>query len=198
MTQLIILRHAETVENIGHRCQGQNPGTLSDYGQQQAALLGQRLEREGRRFDRCICSDLDRVLQTIRLMRQYYHYLPEPIPDLRLRERYFGSLQGRVFPKELTADTLPPETEPVDALWGRVGSLVEELKTQYPGQKVLLVSHGFTIRVLVAYLLGLSREQVWEVPNVQNTSLSSFRYTQNQWQQEYFNDYGHLSAPLNP
>ena len=189
----MIVRHARTVENAAHLCQGQTDGTLAPQGVRQAILLGKRLRAEGTLPDAFYCSDLGRAVHTYTLIAEHAAF-PPPVLDKRLRERYFGSMEGHPFPQEMDYDHLPPEVEPVEAIYARIAAFISELCTRHDGQTVLLLSHGFTIRVLVGWLKGLPVQRVWEIPNVENTSLCLFRGLDRAWEELRFNDFTHLQG----
>lgn len=187
--RLFIIRHAETIENKSGICQGQLPGNLSDKGHEEAELLAKRLE--GVQIDQCYTSDLTRAYDTCEHIVGRHATLSVQL-DERLRERFFGSMQGKPFPEH--ESLYPPETESVLDITIRLESLLREVVTLYgsTAQTVLFVSHGFTIRVLVAMLRGLPLENVWEVPEILNTSITVFDYTDKDgWIEEMFNDDSH-------
>jgi alpha-ribazole phosphatase len=57
----------------------------------------------------------------------------------------------------------PPQGEPVLAFSARVLAAVERLHARYAGERVLLVSHGGVMRLLLARARGLPREQLLNV-----------------------------------
>ncbi|RMS56721.1 Phosphoglycerate/bisphosphoglycerate mutase, partial [Pseudomonas syringae pv. aceris] len=57
----------------------------------------------------------------------------------------------------------PPNGEPVLDFSSRVLSAIERLHQAYAGERVLLVSHGGVMRLLVAQARGLPREQLLQV-----------------------------------
>ena len=62
MTELFLVRHAETVFNQQRRIQGQSESDLSETGVMQAEALARRLARE--EFSAIYSSDLKRAYQT--------------------------------------------------------------------------------------------------------------------------------------
>ena len=57
----------------------------------------------------------------------------------------------------------PPDGEPVEAFSLRVRGAVLRLHQRYAGQRVLLISHGGVMRLLLAQARGLPREQLLNV-----------------------------------
>lgn len=193
--RILIVRHAETIENTFRICQGQMDGQLSEKGYREAEQVAQRLKDTY--ISVCHTSDLKRAADTCARIADMNPHFSTVLPDVRLRERFFGSMQGKVFPPDYDETQYPPETEPVTAMARRLTDLLNELITLYADtdKTVLLVSHGFTIRVLVAILRGLPLEQVWTVPEILNTSVTVFDYSKDKgWIERLFNDASHTAV----
>ncbi|HYK12627.1 MAG TPA: histidine phosphatase family protein, partial [Burkholderiales bacterium] len=90
MTQLILIRHGETVWNRERRMQGQADSPLSDVGLRQARLLARRLQQI--EFKSLYCSDTGRAHHTARTIAELTGH--ELIVEPRLRERHFGVFEG--------------------------------------------------------------------------------------------------------
>ncbi|MEK1955760.1 alpha-ribazole phosphatase family protein [Pseudomonas sp. YNh] len=93
-----------------------------------------------------------------------------------LQELHFGDWEGRSAAQimEDQADALgrfwadpyaytPPNGEPVQAFAERVLDAVERLSRQHAGKRVLLVTHGGVMRLLLARARGLPKEQLLQV-----------------------------------
>ncbi|WJD63940.1 histidine phosphatase family protein [Pseudomonas kurunegalensis] len=93
-----------------------------------------------------------------------------------LQELHFGDWEGRSAAQimEDQADALgrfwenpyaftPPNGEPVEAFAERVLAAVERLSRQHAGKRVLLVTHGGVMRLLLARARGLPRAQLLQV-----------------------------------
>jgi broad specificity phosphatase PhoE len=89
--RLVLVRHAETVENVERVFQGHNPGVLSDRGRKQAEKLAERLLGAGVGF--VYCSDLSRCKDTLAPFLKYKG-VPVVYTEV-LRERDFGVFNGR-------------------------------------------------------------------------------------------------------
>lgn len=98
MIELWVVRHGQTVDNLAHVLQGQQPGKLSEEGIQQAKLTGKKLAQE--KFSDIYCSDLGRAKETLEHILESFHdrdnirvnYSP------LIREKGFGILEG--LPRE--------------------------------------------------------------------------------------------------
>ena len=93
-----------------------------------------------------------------------------------LQELHFGDWEGRSAAQimEDQADALgrfwadpygytPPNGEPVQAFADRVLAAVERLSCEHAGKRVLLVTHGGVMRLLLARARGLPKEQLLQV-----------------------------------
>lgn len=101
------------------------------------------------------------------------------VADKRLQEMSFGDWDGKkiadiwrddepqisAWSHDPTAFT-PPNGEPLAEVNQRVASFLTDCISAYAGQKILLVTHGGIIRVLLTQLLGmpLAHANRWEVP----------------------------------
>ncbi|SPO53837.1 Alpha-ribazole-5'-phosphate phosphatase [Pseudomonas sp. JV551A1] len=96
--------------------------------------------------------------------------------EAALQELHFGDWEGRSAAQimEDQADALgrfwadpyaftPPNGEPVEAFAERVLAAVERLSRQHAGKRVLLITHGGVMRLLLARARGLPRAQLLQV-----------------------------------
>jgi alpha-ribazole phosphatase len=93
-----------------------------------------------------------------------------------LQELHFGAWEGQSAAALMETDAqalglfwadpysfTPPEGEPVAEFSARVLAAVARLHGAYAGERVLLVSHGGVMRLLLAHARGLPREQLLNV-----------------------------------
>ncbi|MNE76169.1 Alpha-ribazole phosphatase [compost metagenome] len=93
-----------------------------------------------------------------------------------LQELHFGEWEGRSAAELMLSDErglglfwadpygfTPPGGEPVSAFAARVLAAVTRLQRTYAGERILLVSHGGVMRLLLAQARGLPREQLLQV-----------------------------------
>lgn len=163
VTELVLVRHAETVWNAEERWQGQTDVALSDRGRREVAIVAERLKDE--RFDRVICSDLVRAQDTARGVAPRASIELEPA----LREMHLGGWCGlphrevaERFPEELRAlqrgedRRIGGDGETVIELAARVTSAIDRIAKESGDARVLIVTHGGVIRALMLDLLGAS------------------------------------------
>jgi probable phosphoglycerate mutase len=151
--ELWLVRHGETTFSASKRVAGWSDPPLTDNGRRQAEAL--RAVIDGSEFAGVWSSDLVRAVESARLA------YGEAVPDARLRECNFGSLEGCSYHE---ADSTygevfrrfrgfqAPDGESHDDFRGRILEFVEGLG---PGRHLLFV-HGGVIRALTQDL-GIDR-----------------------------------------
>lgn len=164
-TEIILIRHGETEWNSQQRMQGHSNSDLSSVGQAQIQALGQWMKNVP--FDHIYSSDSLRAKQTAEAITQFSGH--ELKIDLRLREKNLGVFEGltseearerhpEVFRLFKTAGSkyVIDEGESTQQLQDRALEIVDEIRIKHPEKRVLLVTHGGFVRVLMKYILGLS------------------------------------------
>ncbi len=166
-TEIILIRHGETEWNSQQRMQGHSNSDLSSVGQAQIQALGQWMKNVP--FDHIYSSDSLRAKQTAEAITQFSGH--ELKIDLRLREKNLGVFEGltseearerhpEVFRLFKTAGSkyVIDEGESTQQLQDRALEIVNEIRIKHPEERVLLVTHGGFIRVVMKHSLGLSLE----------------------------------------
>lgn len=165
--RLLIARHGETEENLLSICQGQTAGTLTRRGVAQCLQLGDRLK--GCPIIHIYSSDQLRAQRSAELMISASGCKAPLTLDIRLRERAFGRWEGHPFVELPPLDEEPREIESVEAIAMRLQSFLEELQERHGSDDlVLLMGHGFTMRVLEALLQGGPLDKVEEITFLPN------------------------------
>jgi len=170
--RLYIVRHGETVWNNTLRYQGHADIPLNARGIEQAHSLGRRLRKE--KFDGFYASDLRRAYDTGSIIASYQGGKVEARPALR--EINFGRWEGltrdeirRRFSQiaeqwwRTPLTTRLPEGETLQEVVERAVREIKEIAERHPQGKVLIVSHGGTIRASIGYLLGLDLNNYWRL-----------------------------------
>jgi len=166
-TGIILIRHGETEWNSQKRMQGHSNSDLSSVGQAQIQALGQWMKDVP--FDLIYSSDSLRAKQTAEAITQFSGH--ELQFDQRLREKNLGVFEGltseearerhpEVFRLFKTAGSkyVIDEGESTQQLQDRALEIVNEIRIKHPEERVLLVTHGGFIRVVMKHSLGLSLE----------------------------------------
>ena len=95
MTQLILLRHGQSIWNRDSRFTGWSDVELSPQGIQEAKIAGRLLLKMGYTFDACFTSELNRSAETLRIVLSVMGLSNMPIQhSWRLNERHYGALEG--------------------------------------------------------------------------------------------------------
>ncbi|WP_339502600.1 alpha-ribazole phosphatase family protein [Pseudomonas silesiensis] len=165
---LDLLRHGET--ELGGGLRGSLDDALTDKGwaQMRAAVLDRGP------WDRLISSPLQRCS---RFAEELGAQLGLPVQlDKDLQELHFGAWEGQSAATLMETDAealglfwadpysfTPPEGERVEDFSTRVLAAVGRLQASYAGQRILLISHGGVMRLLLAQARGLPREQLLNV-----------------------------------
>lgn len=166
--RLDLLRHGET--ELGGGLRGSLDDALTEQGwaQMRAAVIEQGP------WDRLVSSPLQRCA---RFAEELGAQLGLPVQlDNDLQELHFGAWEGQSAAALMDTDAealgvfwadpyafTPPEGEPVVDFSTRVLAAVERLHAAYAGERVLLISHGGVMRLLMAQARGLPREQLLNV-----------------------------------
>jgi alpha-ribazole phosphatase/probable phosphoglycerate mutase len=153
--------HATTTDNEDGIATGWLPGDLSEAGRVQAAELGDR-----RRTDELAAiyvSDLKRALDTVAIA--FADTDPPVFVDARLRECNYGRFNGR--PRvELDAVRRTyvgqpwPGGESYRDVVGRTRTLLEDVREQWDGRRVLWVGHSANRWALEHLLLGRDLQEL--------------------------------------
>ena len=95
MTQLILLRHGQSIWNRDRRFTGWSDVELSSQGIQEAEIAGRLLLKMGYTFDACFTSELKRSTETLRIVLSIMGLNNIPTQQSwRLNERHYGALEG--------------------------------------------------------------------------------------------------------
>jgi len=163
---MTLVRHGETNWNASRRVQGHHDAArLTKQGRDQAKSVADSLEPN---FDRLFSSDLDRATETASIIGASLGLVPEIEP--LLRERSFGSFEGGSI-EGLTGDVTgivdsvlidpdarPPGGESFRDVVARAGLFIERERRASSSSRLLVVTHGGTLRALRAYATGAPLE----------------------------------------
>jgi len=185
MTELYLIRHGQTKANVLKMKQG-NINTeityLNDNGQKQATDLANNFDISF--ADQIICSPLNRAKQTAAILNKPYN-LPLSY-DERLREISYGEWDGQknidlraAHPdayNDYWNDALPiytkyaPSGEKFTDVIKRVNDFLIDISNKYPDEKIICVTHGFTVK---AFALAILKPQdMMSIPEPRNTSVT--------------------------
>ncbi|MFL5952935.1 MAG: histidine phosphatase family protein [Gaiellaceae bacterium] len=146
MTTILLARHGETDWNRDGIWQGWADPPLNEAGRAQARELAEQLRHVA--FDAVYSSDLRRAHETAELVAAP-HRVPV-IAEPGLREIDIGSWSGltRAEIEARFPDGERPDGETREQHAARVLAAVERIARDNPGGRILLVTHGGTMRAL--------------------------------------------------
>jgi len=174
MPKLVIVRHGQSQWNLENKFTGWVDIDLSEAGIAEAKKAGEKLKSY--KFDEAFTSDLMRAQKTLDLILEETGQTNIPVEkDQALNERMYGDLQGlnkdecrekfgedQVKIWRRSYDIPPPGGESLKDTADRVlpyykSRIEPELKK---GKDILISAHGNSLRALIMYLEGLSKEEI--------------------------------------
>jgi len=169
-TEIGVVRHGETDWNTEGVLQGWLDVPLNDRGRRQALEMAEKFADAD--CSRVYSSPLGRALETAEIVAAQLH-LPPPTCDDGLKERNFGVIQG--IPKSELAELNPllarqivtrnpaavfEQGESMDEFATRIGEAVMRIAAQCPGERVLVITHGWVMDVLTRHSSHLPRSTI--------------------------------------
>jgi broad specificity phosphatase PhoE len=167
MCTLLLVRHGETDWNAAGRLQGRTDRPLNDYGRVQAKKLAEQLQGDG--ITAIYASDLARARETAEILGERLGL--RIVTDADLRERNWGTWEG-LTPEERLAVQFDGET--TEEHRERTLRAVRRIADRHPGQRVVVVTHGGSMRRIQAAVGGAALPVVencgvWAVAHLDGT-----------------------------
>jgi probable phosphoglycerate mutase len=188
-----LVRHGETDWNAGAILQGQTDIPLNDKGLKQAAALAERLAAEEKVWDAVLSSDLSRARTTAEVIANRLQ-IPLMEADVRLRERFFGQLEGTTLEqreekwgKDWRSLDLGAESD--GDMRARGMSVIQALADSAAGSNILIVSHGSFIAQLLQAMCGNLKDQ-----RLGNVSYNILSLHEGKWESVLHNCTKHLNT----
>ena len=202
MTDILLIRHGETLWNQQGRMQGQHDSPLTPLGLQQARQLGRRLKQVA--FFALYSSDLGRAHQTARCIADETGHEIASDPDLR--ERSFGIFEGLTnneiktrYPEhyEPFAKRDPqyamPHGESASQFRERCVGCLETIARRHGDETIVVVTHGLVLDALYRMACKMALDVPRGFPLL-NCSLNTFRYSAEGWAALAVCDVTHLAG----
>jgi broad specificity phosphatase PhoE len=149
VTTLLLVRHGETDWNADGLLQGHTDRPLSDFGRRQVRQLAAELE--GEPFDAVYASDLARARETAEIAGERLG-LPVVL-DADLREKDWGTWEGLTAVERDRVEFVGESTE---AHQERILRALTRIAERHPGGRVLVVTHGGSMRRVQTAALGMA------------------------------------------
>lgn len=157
--KLYVVRHGETYQNIGKIMQGEMETSLDNNGIEQSLKLAEKIKNLN--IDIVISSPQKRAYDTAKIIAPN-HVI---ICDDRLRSRDHGEFQGisrdKMNIKEywnIKKNKQYKEAESVKDFENRIISLLNDIKQEYKGKNVLLITHSGICRILYYHFNGIPED----------------------------------------
>ena len=168
---LYLVRHGETVTNKFGLIQGQRDVLLSDKGIEDAKELKNLISKLD--IDVVISSPLKRAIDTAKIITDGKY--PINIDD-RIIERDWGLIEGVRFDTvdsyknwDFYLNTHDNMIEPVQDFLKRLSEFLEDIRTRYSNEKVLVVAHSAVLRGMHYIINGIPEDGDLlkiEIPNL--------------------------------
>ena len=162
--KLILIRHGETDFNRAGRILGHGSQRLNETGVAQAAAAARAVSSETP-FS-LYSSTVARAIQTAQVISEAAHVEAVPLKGVEeLDSGEFEGLTGRQlrqrFPEVMTrwdhdpGATRMPGGESLLQVQARAWKAVSRVARANPDQKVVIVTHNFTIQTIICHALGM-------------------------------------------
>ncbi len=160
------VRHAPVV-GVEGRIYGSNDVECDTTDRQSFENLADRLPGDAI----WLTSHLSRTHRTANAIGDAGLEFPKPIREAQLGEQDFGHWQGETWDEmrsrdeavydrfwQMPARNRPPGGESFADQIDRVGTIIDQYTTDHPGQDIVAVTHGGTIRAAISHALELPPE----------------------------------------
>jgi broad specificity phosphatase PhoE len=186
--RIILVRHGETEANRRRHFAESDEIPLTDKGRMQAHQLALRLARHFRPAA-LLSSPFLRAIETSEIVASLLGLRTKVIEGIY--ERDFGTLRGHPYERmgeKMSLDSLydpgktwtwtPEGGESQEEVRLRAGAVLENLRTQYPQQQVVVVCHGAVIQAIFAHITGS-----WDEANIPpNCGIMVVEHTAEGWE----------------
>jgi broad specificity phosphatase PhoE len=199
MTELILVRHGETVWNVEKIFRGRADVDLDEVGIKQAELLGKYLSNW--EIEAIYSSPLTRALDTANIIARYHKigvYIADGLIDFDYGE--WQSLPEQEVRKSYPAlidkwhnnpqEVRMPGGESLEDVRARAAGVVDDVLSKYE-RSVVMVSHRVVNKVLICSLLGLDNSYFWNIKQ-DVSGITIFNYVDGRFVLTRHNDTSHL------
>lgn len=202
MTRLIFIRHGETHKNVAKVLHGtKDDASLNEVGRRQAEISAKVLAEMN--IGVIYSSTELRAKETAQIIGKVCN---SPIVYIdNFRERNWGIFEGHPWSdviKVLGPLTLeerfrykPEGGESWQEVEERLILEVESILKENRGKNIAIVTHGGTIRTLIPYLLGTSRDESFKY-DPQHLSFTVFDFENGKYKKVLIDDVSHLDENL--
>lgn len=185
MTKLLLIRHAETDDNLNKRYCGFSNPPLNVFGIAQAKNLARQLKDF--EVTAVYASSLLRATQTAEIVFPDFEIKTMP----EFQEYNFGIFEGLTHSEIVEnyptlyrdwisnpSNILLPKSERFEEFKKRVYGALSSIISLNKNKTIALISHSGPIRLILCEVRGLSLEKFWEVSQ-RNATFSVIDYSDN-------------------
>lgn len=162
-TRIFLVRHGATILTAEDRFAGATDVPLSDEGREQAQRLAMRLQ--GETIAGAYASPLGRALETAQILARPHGLVVQMRDGLReISHGHWEEMTRREVENQYPAEAAAWEEDPFTfapkggetglAVTARALPTLKDIVQTHLGQRVIVVSHKATIRLLLSSLLG--------------------------------------------
>ena len=204
MTNIYLIRHAQSVGNVERRLTGRIDYPLTDEGSNQVKKLTNTLKNI--HFDVAYSSPLSRAVETIKPLAELNNLSINK--DNNLSEMYFGIYDGykwdevnkidlsisdnRIKTNEISGI---PNQENIKQVEDRMYKVISGITNNNKGKTILMASHGVAIEAFLRRITGEPFSVNKQEYSQKNTSINIVQYDEenNKFEIKLLNDLGHLN-----
>ena len=175
MTNLILVRHGQSIWNKEKRFTGWMDVDLTEKGESEAKLAGQLIKELDIEFHTCFTSCLRRAEKSLKIILEVIDKKNiEIIKSEALNERHYGGLTS--LNKEETIkkygdkqveiwrrsyDVPPPNGESLKMTYERsVPYYKDVICSNFKNSNIIISAHGNSIRAIIKYLFNYSNSEI--------------------------------------
>jgi len=189
MSNLFLVRHAETEFNVKKNIQGCSDSPLTEYGKMQAANLAGHFSIQ--KIDFIFSSPLGRAIETTKIICSKSG-IDNYIIEQNLKEINLSPWEGKSS-SELLLDKsksgyytyktnpscfAPIEGESLFDLIERIFPTIQDIVKSYPNNNIIIVTHDVCIRAFLVKFFNKHINSIWEY-SLPTCSVSTFSLDNN-------------------
>lgn len=197
VTNIYIIRHAETIGNIEKRLTGRQDYDITENGMESIKNLSKKLENV--EFDFAFSSTEERSFKTIKEIARKNKI--EIHKTSELSEMYFGDYDGykwedvnKINPKikelqnEINIITGIPHQETMSEVADRMYNFIYKCCKENEGKNILICSHGVAIEAFLRKLTKVPFKDEREKYSQHNTAINKLTFKNNKFEIEILAD----------
>ena len=208
MTEIYLIRHAQSVGNIEKRLTGRVDYLLTDEGKNQVRKLTERLKDI--HFDVAYSSPCVRAVETIKPLAEINN-IDITVDDM-LSEMYFGIYDGFKWEEVNRIDESIsnnraqtneiagiPNQETTEEVKNRMYNEILKIANENKGKTILIASHGVAIEAFLRKITGEPFSIKKQEYSQKNTSINVVQYDEekDKFEIKLLNDLNHLQYNIN-